>query len=216
MHSIQTPLRMALARQLHGRILDCGSGDGLFSSFLRREGNEVISLDVDVEALRKQSGHCVAASCERIPFPDDTFDSVWACAVIEHVAEDTLPEMIRVTRPGGQIIAVTPNRYSPFDPLLRLVGLKPLGRRPGHVRLYSVKELRGYGKVHGETRFLPFLRWFSWHLPHLAHVIIVDIRVTRELKEKFVPSRKASCGRPIHASSPMPGLPTADAAGLNR
>lgn len=184
MHSILSKLRVNLAGQLRGRILDCGSGTDLFGPILRAGGNELVSLDMDLEALRKIPGRRVAASCARIPFADDAFDAVWACAIIEHVVEETLPEMIRVTRLGGRVIAITPNRHSPFDCLKRMVGLSTWDSHPSHVRLYRLKELEPYGPVHGELLWLPGMAWFFWKHPSLGHVWILDVRVTPELKEK--------------------------------
>jgi hypothetical protein len=184
MKSLGTPLRIALASALRGRILDCGSGDDLFGPILRTGGNEVVSLDMDLAALRKTPGRRVAASCAKLPFADDTFDAVWACAIIEHVAHETLPEMIRVTHVSGRVIAITPNRHSPFDCLKRMAGLSTWDSQPGHVRLYGLEELQEYGEVHGELRWLPGLGRFFWKHPRLGHVWVLDLDVTPALKEK--------------------------------
>ena len=184
MRSIQSKLRLALAAQLSGRILDCGCGEDLFGPVLRREGNQVVSLDVDEESLRKMPGKKVVASCADMPFVDDYFDAVWACAIIEHVREEALPEMVRVTRPGGRIVAVTPNPHSPFDVLRAFFGHGRWAEVEGHVRLYDCAELRFYGTVYGEARFLPFLCWFFWRFPRVAHVLVLDVHVTPSLKEK--------------------------------
>jgi len=100
MRSVRSKLRVKLAGQLRGRILDCDSGEDVFGPYLRREPNTVISLDIDEQALKDTPGIRVVSSCALTPFPDDYFDAVWACAVIEHVKEETLLEMIRVTRAG--------------------------------------------------------------------------------------------------------------------
>jgi SAM-dependent methyltransferase len=184
MRSIRSRLRLALAGQLRGRILDCGSGEDLFGPTLRRGGNDVISLDLDEKEVRRTPGRRVVASGAAIPFADNAFDAVWSCAIIEHVREDTVPEMIRVTRPGGRIIAVTPNRHSPLDSMKRLLGLYTWDTTPGHVRLYPLKELQSYGAVMGETFIVPFMGWFFRRFPRLAHVWILDIRVTDELKAR--------------------------------
>ena len=184
MRSIASKLRTRLARQLRGRILDCGSGDDLFGSCLRRPGNKVIRLDMDENALRTIPGLRVVADCAEMPFLDDYFDAVWACAIIEHVKEDVLPELVSVTSIGGRIIAVTPNKHSPFDPVKRLAGMKTWKEGKGHVRLYDTQEISYYGPVIGETRFLPIMHWFFRRIPQLAHVLILDVIVTPELKEK--------------------------------
>ena len=184
MRSIRSRLRVTLAGQLRGRILDCGSGEDLFGPYLRRNGNDVVSLDLDEKEVRRTPGQRVVGSCAEIPFADDTFDAVWSCAIIEHVREDTVPEMIRVTRPGGRVIAITPNHHSPLDSMKRVLGLYTWDSTPGHVRLYHLKELEFYGQVTGETLVLPFMGWFFRRFPRLAHVWILDIRVTDELKAR--------------------------------
>ncbi|MBE3068941.1 MAG: class I SAM-dependent methyltransferase [Planctomycetes bacterium] len=183
MRSIRSRLRVTLAGQLRGRVLDCGSGEDLFGPYLRRNGNDVVSLDLDEKEVRRTPGQRVVASCAEIPFADNAFDAVWSCAIIEHVREDTLPEMIRVTRRGGRVIAITPNHHSPLDSMKRVLGLYTWDSTPGHVRLYHLKELEFYGQVMGETLVLPFMGRFFRRFPRLAHVWILDIRVTRRLKE---------------------------------
>lgn len=182
MRSIRTRIRIRLASQLTGKILDCGAGEGLFGEYLRRDGNRVIALDIDAEALKPLPGTRVLASCIDTPFPDSYFDAVWACAIMEHVKEETMPEWVRITRPGGRIVAVTPNRRSPWDPLKRIFGLNTWWENEGHVRLYAVEELRFYGPVHGETWFVPLMGRFFWRHPEVSHVLIVDVRVTQALK----------------------------------
>lgn len=156
----------------------------MFGPYLRRPGNSIISLDVDEEALKETSGMCVVSSCADMPFVDDYFDAVWACAIIEHVREDVVPELIRVTRPGGRVVVVTPNKYSPFDPIKRLAGMRTWSECRGHVRLYTPRELGFFGKVIGETRFLPGFDWFFRRVPQLAHILVLDIVVTEQLKAK--------------------------------
>jgi len=59
----------------------------------------------------------VHAVGEALPYPDDHFDLVFSNEVIEHVDDDraTAAEMVRVTRPGGTIVAFAPNRLYPFE-----------------------------------------------------------------------------------------------------
>lgn len=185
MRSIESKLRIKLARQLSGRILDCGCGEGLFSKYLQREDNEVTSLDIDQHALSKIPEKTVVADCTQTPFSDDYFDAVWACAIIEHVEKEAMPEWIRITRPGGRIIVVTPNRLSPWDIIKRLFGLRTWWQHTGHVKLYDLKELKKYGPVYGETRFIPLMGWFFWHFPKLSHILILDMIVTKEMKKSF-------------------------------
>ncbi len=51
-----------------------------------------------------------------MPFPDGLFDLVWNVGVIEHYSPEMIghivKEMLRVTRPGGVVVAAIPNRNS--------------------------------------------------------------------------------------------------------
>ncbi len=55
------------------------------------------------------------ADCRKLPFPDATFDLVYASHVIEHIewtdVEATLKEWARVVKPGGHLEVHTVNSY---------------------------------------------------------------------------------------------------------
>ena len=178
MKSALSKLRIEFASSMSGLILDCGSGEGVYQPYLKRHG-DVVSLDLDVDNLRKLDGNKVRASFLMLPFKDNAFDSLWACAVIEHVTEDCIPEFIRVVKDGGQIAVLTPNRLSPIDLIRRLLRLRTWYSPEGHVRLYSVGELEKYGKVYGEIRFIPILRIFFRKHPRLSHSILLYIQVEK-------------------------------------
>ena len=59
----------------------------------------------------------VLPSARTFPIPTDHFDLVFSNEVIEHVDDDraTAAEMVRVTKPGGAIVAFAPNRLYPFE-----------------------------------------------------------------------------------------------------
>jgi hypothetical protein len=54
------------------------------------------------------------------------------------------------------------------------------------VRLYAAEELRVFGEVHGEVVFLPvgLATRFFWNHPNVGHTLILDVHVTRELKDR--------------------------------
>jgi SAM-dependent methyltransferase len=174
-----TKYRIRCARKLSGRILDIGAGEGGYTKHL---GSGVVSLDLDYENLKNISGKRVLASAEYLPFPDDTFDGVWSCAVLEHVKTNYIPEAIRVTKPGGTIYILTPNRYSLYDPLKRILGYGDWWSNEGHVRLYSVSELRTWGKVWGEVWWAPGLDQLARIIPALGHTLMLRIDVNTHNK----------------------------------
>jgi 2-polyprenyl-3-methyl-5-hydroxy-6-metoxy-1,4-benzoquinol methylase len=112
------------------RVLDVGSGQGLLLSFLAELGHECHALDV-----RDQPGtypdtygkgitfHKCNVEADPIPYPDESFDAVVCCQVLEHFSHSHLPavrEMRRVLRPGGVLEIDVPNAAS-FRNRLRLL-----------------------------------------------------------------------------------------------
>ncbi|MDP6667420.1 MAG: class I SAM-dependent methyltransferase, partial [Dehalococcoidia bacterium] len=99
----------------HARVLDCGSGPGSISiGFAQRlPGGMVKGIDIDagqVKIARELADSAAVTNVEfqqanlhEIPFGDETFDAVFANAVLEHVSNPlgVLPEMFRVLTPGG-------------------------------------------------------------------------------------------------------------------
>jgi len=179
MHAKITQYRIRCARKLQGNILDIGAGEGGYTNYL---GANVVSLDLDLENLKNIPGKKVLASALHLPFPDNTFDGVWSCAVLEHVETNFIPEAIRVTKQGGTLFILTPNRHSPYDPLKKLCGLGDWWSNEGHVRLYSVRELRAFGKVCGEVWWAPVLDQLSRILPSLGHTLMLRIDVNSNNK----------------------------------
>jgi len=101
------------------RILDVGSGQGLLLSLLTELGHECHALDVVDRQLvypdtyEKGIGFQVCnVEADAIPYPDETFDAVVCCQVLEHFSHSHLPavrEMRRVLRPGGVLEIDVPN-----------------------------------------------------------------------------------------------------------
>ena len=93
-----------------GRVLDVGCGPGLLSDFMpdrwRQEIDEIIGVDYSTEMARyasKRLNGVAVADAQRLPFGDQTFDVVFARAVLHHLPDPNLgaAEIARVLRPGG-------------------------------------------------------------------------------------------------------------------
>ena len=117
--------RLAMVRRhvdLDGaRILDVGCGIGTYVRRFRAFSDDVHGVEVEEERIREAADaglpNIVLAVGEALPYPDDHFDLVFSNEVIEHVEDDrrTVAEMVRVTRPGGAVVAFAPNRLYPFE-----------------------------------------------------------------------------------------------------
>ena len=128
------PERTALFRRYVGgpgrRVLDVGCRAGaLTRAYL--EGNEVVGVDVDREALAEAAKLGIetvwADAQRRLPFDDESFDVVVAGEVLEHLAAPRafLDEALRVLRPGGTLVGSVPNAFRLKNRLRFLLGRTP-------------------------------------------------------------------------------------------
>lgn len=144
-------------------ILDVGCGIGTYVRAFRAFSDDVHGIEVEPERVAEASlelPDIVLGVGEALPYPDDRFDLVFSNEVIEHVEDDraTATEMVRVTKPGGTIVAFAPNRLYPFETHGAYIGGRyvfgnvpfvnwlpdPLRDRfAPHVRAYTMRALRG-------------------------------------------------------------------------
>ncbi len=108
----------AAAIQPGESVLEVGCGTGVLCRWLAREtahANTVTGMDVNAfflreagEIARREGMENVVSfregSAEELPFDDNSMDVTFSSTVIQRVnADRMLPEMVRVTRPGGRI-----------------------------------------------------------------------------------------------------------------
>lgn len=109
----------------HGKkVLEVGMGAG--TDFLQwvRAGAEAHGIDLTQESIDHvqqrlavygfEAAQAQVGDAEHIPYPDDTFDLVYSWGVIHHSPSTVraLEELVRVTKPGGEIKAMVYNRRS--------------------------------------------------------------------------------------------------------
>lgn len=100
---------------LEGRILDVGSGNGIFAARFAQSGAAVVGVDSSYPLLR-QNPHrrLICGDATTLPFPDASFDLVFEANVLHHVPDRELVvrEMTRVSR--GHVVLIEPNLYNPL------------------------------------------------------------------------------------------------------
>lgn len=109
----------AVLPQLRGRVLDIGAGDNTLVKLYRTHADGLgqlleraeQSVGVDVEDW---GGGCqLIEDAARLPFPDETFDTVTFIACINHITnrDAAIREASRVLRPGGRVVVTMINRF---------------------------------------------------------------------------------------------------------
>jgi SAM-dependent methyltransferase len=129
-HLLALPIHRAMLRAVEARlfaeiapdlpepIIDIGSGDGTFVQ-IAFPGKQVFGIDPIVSDTHEAHRRGVYAGVtvsdgKALPFPDNHFASAFSNCVLEHVVplDETLREVQRVLRPGGQFVAsVVGNRF---------------------------------------------------------------------------------------------------------
>jgi len=129
------------------RVLDLGCRYGALTAAYV-EGNEVVGVDVDREALEEAAKLGIetvwADLDEPLPFEDATFDAVVAGELLEHLRfpERLVAEARRVLRPGGVFIGSVPNSYRLKSRLRFLLGHPPeFADDPTHLRMFGAADL---------------------------------------------------------------------------
>ncbi|HWV30985.1 MAG TPA: bifunctional 2-polyprenyl-6-hydroxyphenol methylase/3-demethylubiquinol 3-O-methyltransferase UbiG [Dyadobacter sp.] len=101
--------------------LEVGSGGGILTEEIRRMGFITTGIEPAEESIRTAAGHAKAMGLditydqgtgEHLPYPDASFDCVFCCDVLEHVADlpKVISEISRVLKPNGVFLYDTLNR----------------------------------------------------------------------------------------------------------
>lgn len=107
------------------KVLDIGCNTGILLIPLLERKIDVIGVDIVKEDIAKARQNLATkkisvrkarvANAEKLPFRTNFFDIVLMSDVLEHVGNPALAakEAIRVTKPGGVILATVPNEWHP-------------------------------------------------------------------------------------------------------
>lgn len=97
----------------HALVLDVGCGTGRWLRRYLQLQHRPVGLDATQDMLRRAStvglkSPVVAARAQRLPFLDGSFELVSDVTVVQHISSseqsDVLKEMVRVLRPGGNLL----------------------------------------------------------------------------------------------------------------
>jgi ubiquinone/menaquinone biosynthesis C-methylase UbiE len=167
-----------------GSVLDDGCGTGAFLEFARRSKTHVERY-VGIDVSRGMLGHAarrlalsgqdqilVQADACRLPFADDTFDVVYARALLHHLPDpaDGLREIRRVLKPGGTAVVLDPNKTF-LSELPRYVARQTKHFDADHknFRVEELQRLVGAELTIAETRFFGYVAYPLLGFPDLIN-----------------------------------------------
>jgi SAM-dependent methyltransferase len=148
------------------RVLEVGCGAGVDLARFAKGGAVVSGVDLAASAIdlaranfeqQGLGGEFQVADGERLPFPDNQFDLVYAHGVVQYTADPKrlVDECWRVLKPGGEAIFQVYNRVSWLNALSKLmkVGLE---HDDAPVLLkFSIAELRRLVSGFREVKIVP-------------------------------------------------------------
>ena len=131
-------LRLVAFDGYRGRsVLEVGCGAGVDLARFAKGGAEVTGVDLAPSAIalaranfeqQGLQGRLEVADGERLPFPDNSFDMIFAHGVVQYTANprQLVAECRRVLKPGGEAVFQVYNRISWLNALSKLmkVGLE--------------------------------------------------------------------------------------------
>ncbi len=93
------------------RILDIGCGVGSASRYFAEKGYPPVSADLSEEMVkecqRRGLTHLVRLDLEVLPFPNSSFDGIWAHTSLLHIPKHRLVNVIgwlgKILKPGGAL-----------------------------------------------------------------------------------------------------------------
>lgn len=141
---VERVVRLTLADCPVCRLLDIGTGSGLFAEAFRKAGAAVVAVDPDPEMLVAARGFIpevavAAASAEALPFAPASFDRAFMGMVLHETRDplQSLTEMRRLARSAAVVL-----EWPPPEP----------GQPPPPARRFSPQELRELATAAGFQR----------------------------------------------------------------
>ncbi len=167
-----------------GRLLEIGCGRGEFLKGFKQAGLEVMGVDMCRSALDFSPDLDIRVCMlgqEPMPFEDGFFGVVYSKSVIEHIADPAvyMKEALRVLRPGGLLITMTPDWESCHELFYDEFT---------HVRPYTVNGLK---LLYGDYRLgdimvekfyqLPIVWQYPW-LKYICRIIAPFVPIRTKAK----------------------------------
>jgi len=188
-NAVTCPEHQWIRRQLGDirgkKILDLGCGAGEAAVWFAKQGADVTASDLSSEflalvqrvaALHGTQLHTHHADADRLDFPDNTFDVVYAGNVLHHVDTDkTLDQIHRILKPGGVLVSWDPLTHNPVINIYRRMAMpvRTEDEHPLHIR-----DINKFRQRFTDVRFDCF--WFSTLWIFLRFYVVERVHPSKE------------------------------------
>ena len=102
--------------ELQGRVLDIGAGDNALVRLYRNRhpDDSAVAGSVGLDVCDWGGGGMLVEDTSRLPFGDESFDTVTFVACLNHIPErdNAVREAFRVLKPGGKVLATMIGRLT--------------------------------------------------------------------------------------------------------
>ncbi len=167
-------VKSLLNREPADHVLEVGYGSGVFFVELLKTFQRISGIDPHpkatevVESLKTVdiAADLQSGSVSDMSFPDRSFDAVVAVSALEYVEDihDACREIIRVLKPRGYLVLVTPGKSPILDAGLKLVGGEDADSNYGGRREKLLMALNEHFSVDRVKRWpWPGLPWFTMY-----------------------------------------------------
>jgi ubiquinone/menaquinone biosynthesis C-methylase UbiE len=152
------------AKLANGKILDVGSGPGRDGLLLKELGLDVVCIDASEEMVKLSSARglkSVLGNFYNLPFPNDSFDGVWAYTALLHIPKKEISSSL-----------------DEINRMLKNDGILGLGM------------IEGEGEIYKESSGMNLPRWFSFYTKHEIEELLQKHGFEILFFETFKPSSK--------------------------
>ena len=153
-------------RERPGKIIEVGSGLGYLTYSLRKEGHDIVGLDISenavFDAINNFGDYYL---CEDVnnyaKNNEEKYDVVILTEVIEHIPDPVtfLRSLIKILKKGGIIIMTTPNKtfFDSYEDVVWVPDLPPV-----HFYWFSEKSMKYISRIiKADVSFIDFTEFYS-------------------------------------------------------
>ena len=155
-------------------ILDLGGNTGKLIKPLDNGKNTLISIDIDRSILVGENGvpldgvTPVQGDILYLPFSDNSFDFIFARAILHHVPDNldlSFKEIKRILKPGGLLLIEEPGYHNPVAYIVR--NAFPTTSHEEDETPLKIKQLIQMSKRYFNIKEIKYFWLVSYSLPHL-------------------------------------------------